>query len=57
MQAEDLVLDDGGQREEVEQLGELLPYVGVSILAQAFIIKTVPKSSNKGKVRIDTLRQ
>ena len=57
MQAEDLVLDDGGQREEVEQLGELLPYVGVSILAQAFIIKPVPKSSNKGKVRIDTLRQ
>ena len=57
MKAEHLVLNDSSQREEVEQLGELLPYVCVSILAQAFIIKTVPKSSIKGKVRIYTLLQ
>ena len=57
MEAEHLVLDNSSQREEVEQLSELLPYVCVSILAQAFIIKPVPKSSNKGKVRIDTLSQ
>ena len=57
MKAEHLVLNDSGQGEEVEQLSELLPYVCVSILAQAFIIKTVPKSSIKGKVRIYTLHQ
>ena len=57
MEAEHLILDDSSQREEVEQLSELLPYVCVTILAQAFIIKTVPKSSIKGKVRIYTLHQ
>ena len=50
-----MVLDNSSQGEEVEQLSELLPYVCVSILAQAFIIKTVPKLSIKGKVRIYTL--
>ena len=55
MEAEHLVLDNSSQGEEVEQFSELLPYVRVSILAQAFIIKTVPKLSIKGKVRIYTL--
>ena len=44
VQAEDLVLDDSGQRQEVEQLSELLPYVSVAVLAQALVVKAVPKS-------------
>ena len=44
MQAEHLVLNDSRQGEEVEQLCELLPYVRVSVLAQALIVEAVPKS-------------
>ena len=43
MEAEDRVLDDGGQGQEVEQLGELLPHVGIAVLAQALIIEAIPE--------------
>ena len=42
VEAEDLVLDDSGEWEVIEELGELLPYVGVTVLSQAFIIESVP---------------
>lgn len=42
MEAENLVLNDGGQGQVVEELGELLPYVGVSVLTEALIIESIP---------------
>ena len=41
VEAEDGVVDDSRQRQVVEQLGELLPNVRVSILAQAFVVEAV----------------
>ena len=41
MQAEDLVLDDGGQWQVIEQVGEVLPHVRVAVLTQAFVIEAV----------------
>jgi hypothetical protein len=43
VEAEHLVLHDGGQGQEVEKLSELLPHVRVTVLAQALIVETVPK--------------
>ena len=37
-----MVLDDGGQGQVIEELSELLPHVGVAVLAQALVIETVP---------------
>ena len=37
----DLVLDESGEGEVVEQIGEVSPYIGVSVLPQAFIVETV----------------
>ena len=42
VETEDLVLDDSCEWEVVEELRELLPYVGVTVLSQAFIIESVP---------------
>ena len=41
MEAEDLVLDDSCEWEVIEELGELFPYVGVTVLPQAFIIEAI----------------
>lgn len=41
MDAEDLVVDDDGQGEEVEHVGEVVPHVGVAVLARAFRVKAV----------------
>lgn len=41
VQAEDLVVDEGGEGEVVEQVGKVLPDVGVAILAEALVIKAV----------------
>ena len=41
MQTEDLVLDEGGEGEEVEEVGEVLPDVGVAVLAQSLVVKAV----------------
>ena len=37
----DLVLDESGEGEVVEQIGEVSPYVGVSVLPQTFVVETV----------------
>ena len=42
VEAEDLILDDSCEWEVIEELCELLPYVGVTVLSQAFIIESVP---------------
>lgn len=41
MKAEDLVVDEGGQGKVIEQVGEVLPDVGVAVLAQALVVETV----------------
>ena len=37
----DLVLDESCEGKEIEQIGEVSPYVGVSVLPQAFVVETV----------------
>lgn len=37
----DLVVDQGGQREVVEQVGEEFPDVGVAVLAQTLVVEAV----------------
>jgi hypothetical protein len=41
VKAEDLVLDEGGKRKEVEEVGEVFPDVCVAVLSQAFVIEAV----------------
>ena len=43
MQAENLVLDNSGQRQVVKQLSEDFPYVCITVLAQALVVEAVPK--------------
>jgi hypothetical protein len=50
VQAEDLVLDKGGEGEEVEEVGEVLPYVCVAVLAKAFIVETIDLGNLAGFV-------
>ena len=37
----DLILDKSREGEVIEEIGEVPPYVGVSVLAQAFVVETV----------------
>jgi len=37
----DLVLDESCEGEIIEEIGEVPPYVGVSVLPQAFVVETV----------------
>eukprot|EP00356_Strombidium_inclinatum_P009071 CAMPEP_0170489884 /NCGR_PEP_ID=MMETSP0208-20121228/8181_1 /TAXON_ID=197538 /ORGANISM="Strombidium inclinatum, Strain S3" /LENGTH=98 /DNA_ID=CAMNT_0010765027 /DNA_START=455 /DNA_END=751 /DNA_ORIENTATION=- len=41
VEAEDVALDDGGEREVVEKRGEVLPHVGVAVLSEALVIEAV----------------
>jgi hypothetical protein len=41
VEAEDLVVDEGGEGEVVEEIGEVLPYIGVAIFAETLIIEPV----------------
>ena len=41
VKAEDLVVDECGKREVVEEVGEMLPYVGIAIFAEALVVETV----------------
>lgn len=41
VQTEDLVLDQRGQREVIEEIGEVLPDVRVAVLAEAFVVEAV----------------
>ena len=44
METEDGILDHSSQWEVIEQLCELFPHVGISVLAQALIIEAVDLS-------------
>jgi len=41
VEAEYLVVDEGGKREIVKEIGEVLPYVGVTIFSETFIIEPI----------------
>lgn len=41
MQAEDLVLDEGGEGEKIEEVGEVFPHVRVAVLSKAFVVKSI----------------
>jgi hypothetical protein len=44
MKAKDLVLHDCSQGQVVKQVGQVLPHVRISVLAQALVIKPVDLS-------------
>lgn len=44
VEAEDLVVDEGGEGEVVEQVGKVLPDIGVSVLAEALVVEAVDLS-------------
>lgn len=41
VQAEDLVVDEGGEREVVEEIGKVFPDVRVAVFAQALVVEAV----------------
>jgi len=41
VQAEYLVVDKSGEREVIEEIGEVLPDVGVAVFAEAFVVEAV----------------
>ena len=41
MEAENLAIDQGRKGKVVEQIGEILPDIGIAVLSQAFVIKSV----------------
>ena len=41
VEAEDLSVDQGGQGKVVEKVREVLPHVGVSVLAEALVVEAV----------------
>ena len=41
MHAEDLIVYDDGERQKVEHVGEVMPDIGITILARAFSIKPI----------------
>lgn len=41
VEAEDLVVDESGEGEVVEEVGEVLPHVGVAVLAEALVVEAV----------------
>ncbi len=41
VKTENLTFNDCSQRKVIEKLGELLPYISISVFPQAFIIKSV----------------
>jgi hypothetical protein len=50
VQAEDLVVDEGGEGQVVEEVGEVLPDVGVAVLAQTLVVEAVDLSDLAGLV-------
>ena len=52
MEAEDLVLNNSCEWEVVEQLSELFPDIGVSVLTQAFIIESIPTVKRMSQILI-----
>ena len=41
VETEDLVVDERGEGEVVEEVGEVLPHVGVAVLAEALVVESV----------------
>lgn len=41
MQAEDLVVDESGQGQVVEEVCEILPHIRIAVLSETFIVKAV----------------
>ena len=41
VETEDLIIDEGGQGEVVEQIGEVFPDIGIAIFAKTLIVETV----------------
>lgn len=50
VEAEDLVVDKGGEWEVVEEVGEVLPDVGVAVLAEALVVEAVDLGDLAGLV-------
>jgi hypothetical protein len=50
VQTKDLVVDQGGEREVVEQIGEVLPDVGIAVLPQALVVEAVDLGDLAGLV-------
>lgn len=50
MQAEDLVVDEGGEGKVVEEVGKVLPDIGVAILAEALVVEAVDLGDLAGLV-------
>ena len=44
VKTEDLVINEGGKRKVVEEVGKVFPHVCVAILAQAFVVEAVDLS-------------
>jgi len=45
-----LIFDEGSEREEVEEVGEVFPDVGIAVLAQALVVETVDLGNLAGLV-------
>lgn len=41
VEAEDLVIDESGEGKVVEKVGEVLPHICISVLAETFIVEAV----------------
>ena len=41
MEAENFVFNNCGKRQKIEETGEVLPYVGITIFSEALIIESV----------------
>ena len=50
MKTEDLVVDQGGKGEVVEEIGEVLPDICVAVLAQALVVEAVDLGDLTGLV-------
>ena len=50
VETEDLVVNQGGQGQVVEEIGEVFPDIGVAILSQTFVVESVDLSNLAGLV-------
>ena len=50
VEAEDLVFNKSGEREEVEEIGEVFPDVCIAVFPEAFVVETVDLGDLTGLV-------
>jgi hypothetical protein len=50
VEAEDLIVDKGGKRKVIEEIGEVFPDICVTILSKALVIETINLSDLTGFV-------